>query len=116
MLSFSQYQNRALATAHYPHVSEGAHPVALAYCTLKLNGEAGEVAEALGKHYRSEGFVHLHKAQKEAIMDEMGDVLWYLAALASELGVRLETIAAWNLEKLAQRWEQGPEGWLEENK
>lgn len=119
MLSFSQYQRRAAATAFYPHLNEGGHPVAMAYCVLKLNGEAGEVAEAIGKFFRDEGFIMLTNTQKKQMIDELGDVLWYISALANELGVRLESIAAWNLEKLQARSERGPTlgaGWSDESK
>lgn len=119
IIGFSQYQQRAAATAFYPHVNEGGHPEAIAYCVLKLNGESGEVAEALGKFFRDEGFVRLTNEQRKKMIDELGDVLWYISALANELGVRLESIAAWNLEKLQARSERGPSlsaGWSDESK
>jgi NTP pyrophosphatase (non-canonical NTP hydrolase) len=118
-LDFSQYQRRAASTAFYPHVNEGGHPLAIAYCIMKLNGESGECAEAVGKFFRSEGYVKLTREQRKKLADELGDVLWYISALANELGIRLESVAAWNLEKLAARAERGPilsDGWEDEAK
>jgi NTP pyrophosphatase (non-canonical NTP hydrolase) len=116
-LGFHQYQMRAKATAFYPHAMEGAHPIAMSYAVLKLNGEAGEVAELLGKSWREEGgMADLSVVKRGQIIDELGDVLWYVAALASELGVELERVAAWNLEKLAARAEHGVDGWHEDRK
>jgi len=116
-LDLNQYQTRALTTAHYPRASEGCHPIALAYCIGKLNGEAGETSEAFWKYQRSEGdFVKPDKTTRRKILDEAGDALWYIAAIASECGVSLETVASWNLEKLAARSQHGTAGWDEARK
>lgn len=116
-LSFAQYQTRAFSTAFYPHHGEQGHAEAIAYCVLKLNGEAGEVAEKVGKVWREgNGFHELSPAERTPILEELGDVLWYIAALASEWGVNLETIAAYNLEKLAARAAHGPDGWSDARK
>lgn len=117
LLSFSQYQARAASTAFYPHVNEGGHPTALAYCVLKLNGESGEVAEILGKTWRQEGGMErLTRSQRLAMLDECGDVLWYIAQICSENGTRMETVANWNLYKLQMRAALGAAGWDEDIK
>jgi NTP pyrophosphatase (non-canonical NTP hydrolase) len=96
-LTFKEYQTRAADTARYPDV--GHNPV---YPTLGLAGETGEVAEKVKKVLRDNGG-HFDAAAVAAIQKELGDVLWYVARLASELGLDLEQIAAGNLSKLADR-------------
>jgi NTP pyrophosphatase (non-canonical NTP hydrolase) len=116
-LTFGQYQKRALSTAFYPHVSEGAHPIAVTYCILGLNGEAGEIAEKLKKTWREEGqMLRFTQEQRRQVLMELGDLLWYVSQLASELGCSLEAVANWNLEKLAARASHGIEGWTAEYK
>jgi NTP pyrophosphatase (non-canonical NTP hydrolase) len=68
------------------------------YCALGLAGEVGEVIEPLKKWYRGTRALDLHK-----LRDEMGDVLWYLAELATRLGLTLEEIGQYNGEKLTLR-------------
>ena len=67
-----------------------------------LNGEAGEVIDLLKKH-EFQG----HDLEWEKLVDEAGDVCWYLALLASALGVSLETIMQKNIEKLMKRYPDG---------
>lgn len=116
-LSFKQYQVRAFSTAFYPQAGKEGHPHAIAYCSLKLNGEAGEVAETIGKVWREGQDLHsLSEAERIPVLEELGDVLWYISALCTEWGVDLEAIAAYNLEKLAARSRQGPAGWSDARK
>jgi len=75
------------------------------YYALGLCGEAGELAEKVKKHYRDD--TPLDAAEMIAITREIGDVLWYIAALARHLGVSLETVAATNLKKLEDRAHRG---------
>jgi NTP pyrophosphatase (non-canonical NTP hydrolase) len=103
-MTLDEYQRGALATAAYP---EG---VRVLYPALKLAGEAGEVAEKLGKLMRDEGLRPgdaLSGAQREALAHELGDVLWYVAVLAHDLGCSLEDVADRNLAKLADRQRRG---------
>lgn len=69
---------------------------------LGLAGEAGEVADLIKK-----GVYHQRGLDKERIKDELGDVLWYAAALASHLGLTLEEVMQANLDKLAVRFPEG---------
>jgi NTP pyrophosphatase (non-canonical NTP hydrolase) len=100
-LNFSDYQLATASTAIYPDVGTGSY-TALSYCTLGLAGEAGEVAGKVKKVLRDDaGSLTVEK--RKQLEGELGDVLWYLARLADELGVSLEVIAQANLEKLADR-------------
>ncbi len=74
---------------------------------LGLAGEAGEFANLVKKMT-----AHGHDFDLDALMDELGDVLWYLAEAATASGLSLETIANHNVEKLIKRY---PEGFSEEN-
>ena len=65
--------------------------------TLGLVGEAGEVAEKIKKFFRDENF------SKEEIVKELGDVLFYVTALANHIGSDLETVMNKNLDKLHDR-------------
>jgi hypothetical protein len=91
------YQQQSRQTALYPQV--GNNPT---YPTLGLCGESGEVADKVKKVLRDRDGVF--DAQiREDLRLELGDVLWYVAQLASELELDLEDIAAANLAKLASR-------------
>lgn len=90
MMYLSQYQKQAAETAIYPKDK------ALEYLTLGLVGEAGEVANKIKKVIRD-------GTSPNNVRDELGDVLWYLAMLSTELGYSLDTIADKNLWKLANR-------------
>lgn len=91
-----EYQQKARLTAIYPDIGDN-----LWYPTLGLCGEAGEVAEKVKKVYRD--FGGDAEPNKVAIVKEMGDVMWYLANIASELGINLSHIATENLRKLEDR-------------
>ena len=95
-MKLNDYQQAAMATAVYPDY------VGLAYTSLGLAGEAGELANKVKKVYRdNDGELTRH--MQADIMDELGDTLWYVAALATEIGYDLDDVAAHNLEKLAAR-------------
>ena len=78
----------------------------LAYLALGLIGESGEVAEHVKKHFR-----HGHSLDEVHLVEELGDVLWYVAVLAHMLGTDLNTVADINMAKLRKRY---PEGFSEE--
>lgn len=74
------------------------------YCGIKLNGEAGEIAELLGKAFRG-GRVTQETLDK--LFKELGDVLWYVSELSTLCGFKLENVMQGNLDKLADRKERG---------
>ena len=100
-MDLNSYQQGARATASYPDV--GSNPI---YPTLGLTGEAGEVADKVKKVLRDQAGV-FDPEVRESLKLELGDVLWYVAQLSSELGLTLEEVAAANLEKLASRAARG---------
>ncbi len=103
-MNLQAYQDQARSTARYPS------DVALLYPTLKLAGEAGEVAEKLGKAMRDAGWLPgqpVPTELRDALVKELGDVLWYVASVAVDLGSSLEEVAKVNVEKLASRAERG---------
>lgn len=111
---FNVYQAKAGQTAIYPESGTGSFN-AVAYAVLGLSNEAGEVAGKLKKVWRDDQGQLTHP-RKAAIADELGDVLWYLAAVANELGYDLEEIAKHNLDKLFSRQERGVIGGSGDNR
>ncbi len=99
-MELSDYQRRSRATAVYPDA--GAN---LTYPALGLCGEAGEVAEKVKKAIRDDGGV-LTAERRDALAGELGDVLWYVAQLATEAGLDLDQLADANLAKLRSRQER----------
>jgi NTP pyrophosphatase (non-canonical NTP hydrolase) len=97
----SDYQARSRATAVYPDA--GAN---LLYPTLGLCGEAGEVAEKIKKMVRDDGGV-LSDDRRAALAKELGDVMWYVAQVATEADLDLDQIAEANISKLMSRRERG---------
>ena len=71
------------------------------YC-LGVAGEAGEVADIIKK-----AIYHGHILSPEKIVEELGDVLFYVAAIASTLHINLDEIAEKNVEKLLRRYPEG---------
>ncbi|NIQ53072.1 MAG: hypothetical protein GWN71_19130 [Gammaproteobacteria bacterium] len=78
----------------------------LIYPTLKLAGEAGEFAEKVGKIIRDRGG-DIGDEEREALAGELGDVLWYVAEVATVLGLDLDDVGVANLEKLRSRARRG---------
>jgi NTP pyrophosphatase (non-canonical NTP hydrolase) len=99
-LRMNEYQNATVATALYPGAGLGTVD-AVVYCALGL-GEAGEVQGKIKKIIRDDNSVITSQKRGE-IAGELGDVLWYAARLAAELGYTLEEIAQGNLDKLEDR-------------
>lgn len=96
-MDFTAYQSSSRKTAIYPDLGKN-----IVYPTLGLVGEAGEVAEKIKKILRDKGGV-VDEATKIELQKELGDVLWYLAQLSSELGLQLDEVAIKNIEKLQSR-------------
>lgn len=105
MYSFNEYQADVEGTAQYPDKGHNA-----VYPALGLAGEAGELAEKIKKLWRNHGIMDGLSASHEEIKEivkEMGDVLWYLGALADEFGVNLDFVARVNVTKLKDRANRG---------
>src|SRR5512146_1697818 len=98
-MDFNEYQIKSRKTAGYPAIG---HPVI--YPTLGLANEAGEVAGKVKKVFRDqEG--QISEETRAALKAELGDVLWYIAQVATELGLSLDEIAEHNITKLYSRLE-----------
>jgi NTP pyrophosphatase (non-canonical NTP hydrolase) len=99
-VELSDYQRRSRRTAEYPREAW------LAYPALGLAGEAGEVAEHAKKAIRDDAG-KVSGERRAAMAKELGDVLWYVAQLASELELDLDELAEGNLHKLLSRQRRG---------
>ena len=97
-LDMSEYQAKAAATAVYPKDFKVVYPM------ICLCNEAGEALGKLKKVMRGDKSID---GQREALLDELGDVLWYVAMVATDLDADLSAIANRNLEKLGSRKERG---------
>ena len=96
-MTINEYQRLAQRTANTkapsPKIENGI---------LGLCGETGEIADAYKKHlYQG------HEFDREHMAEELGDVCWYVAEMASGLGLPLEEIMAQNIEKLRKRYPDG---------
>jgi NTP pyrophosphatase (non-canonical NTP hydrolase) len=98
---FDTYQRESRKTWSLIHTD---HPIV--YPTLGLVNEAGELAGKVKKIFRDKGGV-ISEADRQALKGELGDVLWYRAQLCTELDLRLDDVAAGNIEKLFSRLERG---------
>jgi NTP pyrophosphatase (non-canonical NTP hydrolase) len=125
-MTFDEYSEQSVPAALYPLLGRN-----MVYPALKLAGEAGEVADKIGKHWRNEyapqaacGALESRQAEDEAacaamggmslpstlrteIIKELGDVLWYVNALAVELGTTLDDVAEQNIRKVYDRVARG---------
>lgn len=100
-MNFTDYQTKSRATAKYPVIGHG-----VIYPTLGLVNEAGEVAGKIKKIFRDKDGV-IGEAEKEALKAELGDVLWYIAQVCSELNISLDEVAEANIAKLLDRQARG---------
>lgn len=113
-MRMSEYQEKASSTAIYPENGTGS-PLALAYAGLGASNEAGEVAGKIKKVIR-DGWGERPMEKRLQILDEVGDVLWYLAQVCNELNMDLGQAADRNLAKLASRAERGVIGGSGDNR
>ncbi len=97
-MEFSEYQEGAKKTAQYPDSMNGR----FFYPALGLAGEVGELLNKIKKISRDKVV-----PDKEDLKGELGDVLWYLSQLSTELGIDLSEVAEHNLAKLSSRKERG---------
>jgi NTP pyrophosphatase (non-canonical NTP hydrolase) len=96
-MDFYQYQEQALLSDQVPKGTENAKIVPL----LGLAGEAGSLLAEYKKYLRDGD---AHKLFKECVAEELGDLLWYIANVASKFELDLEEIAEGNLNKCRDRW------------
>jgi len=99
-MDFNEYQKKSRKTAIYPKIGKN-----FIYPTLGLAGEAGEVAEKIKKILRDHNG-KMNVGHKQEINKELGDVLWYVSQIASELNLNLSQVAENNLEKLFSRYKR----------
>jgi NTP pyrophosphatase (non-canonical NTP hydrolase) len=95
-MGFSEYQRLAMSTAIYPR------EYSIYYPALGLSGEVGELNNKIKKRIRDHA-----ELDREDMKSELGDVLWYVSALASDLGLDLGDVAASNVDKLLRRRKNG---------
>jgi len=100
-MGMNEYQKLAEVTVVYPPDLKVIYP------TIGLAGETGEVAEKVKKWIRDADRKPMTQEQLDLLKKELGDVLWYLAVLARDLGMTLDEIARHNIEKLHDRKERG---------
>lgn len=98
---FYEYQKQANDFAKYPDKSKN-----IFYPGLGLAGEAGEVADKIKRIMRDDGG-ELTEERRKQIIYELGDVLWYVAALCYEIREPMANVAIKNLEKLGSRRDRG---------
>lgn len=99
-MKFQDYQTQASKTAIYSDADVVIYPA------LGLVSEAGEVAGKVKKVLRDKNG-HFDPVERQKIAAEVGDVLWYIASLCTDLGIGMEVIAQQNLDKLNSRMARG---------
>jgi NTP pyrophosphatase (non-canonical NTP hydrolase) len=101
-MDFDTYDVAAARTARRAPGEELDPRTHLAVMALGLTGEAGEVADLIKKHIG-----HGHPLDSVKLVKELGDVLWYLAAICDALNTSLDHVAVTNIEKLKARYPDG---------
>ena len=96
-MTFNDFQRAASLTAR-----ENPFKERILVQSLGLAGEAGEVANLVKKWAWHNG-----PLSPDQMADELADVLWYVADLASAMGLDLEAVALGNVEKLQRRYPAG---------
>jgi len=102
IMDFSTYQERASKTDRNPASDEKGMMIPL----LGLAGEAGSVLAEYKKFLRDG---KSHTQFRDRFVEELGDLLWYLANVATKFGVDLREVAETNLVKCEQRWGPPPD-------
>jgi NTP pyrophosphatase (non-canonical NTP hydrolase) len=98
--TFDDYQVAAVRTAVYPH------GIRILYPALGLAGEAGEVANKVKKIYRDDGG-RVTDHRRVQVAKELGGVLWYVAAVCTDLNLNMGDVARENAAILAARQQRG---------
>ena len=125
MSDFNKYQEFVKGMKRYPE------QYAILYPALGLCGESGEIAEKIKKWLRDEGGPKvmswtdatvppaakgMSESRRDAILSELGDPLWYIAALADDMGFTLQEVVDANVAKLTSRKERGVLGGSGDNR
>ena len=97
-MTLDEYQKEALVTAVFKDEFTD-----LAHWVLGITGEAGEIAEKVKKIIRDKDPKNLSTEDKEELIKEIGDVLWYLAVLTKHLGYSFDEVGTRNIAKLRNR-------------
>jgi NTP pyrophosphatase (non-canonical NTP hydrolase) len=113
-MNIREYQVWTRKTAKYPKDSVEFKP-SMAYLVMGLSGEAGEVANKYKKIIRDKYGI-MNEEDSDQILDELGDVLWYIARIVDELGFNVEDVAEKNYNKLESRLERGVIGGSGDNR
>jgi NTP pyrophosphatase (non-canonical NTP hydrolase) len=100
-MNFTDYQQKSRATAKYPVIGHG-----VIYPTLGLTNEAGEVAGKIKKIFRDKDGV-IGEVERTTLKSELGDVLWYISQVCTELDISLDEVAEGNIAKLLDRQARG---------
>ncbi len=106
-MQINDYQKAARLTSIYP--------MPIVYPALGLAGESGEVCEKVKKIFRDDDGL-VTDLKREEIRKELGDVLWYIANIASDLNLELNDIAQANIDKLLSRQKRGTLGGSGDNR
>jgi NTP pyrophosphatase (non-canonical NTP hydrolase) len=101
-MDFDQFQRQALQTDRVPARDGANEALAFIVPMLGLAGETGQLLSEYKKHLRDGDS---HRLFKERVSEELGDLLWYIANVASKFDLTLSEIAASNLIKVKQRWD-----------
>lgn len=104
-MDLDRYQKEALGTDRIPTGGEAEEYLSLVIPMLGLAGETGQLLSEYKKHLRDGD---AHRLFKERVSEELGDLLWYVANVASKFELNLSEVAAANLEKVQARWAGGP--------
>ena len=100
--TFRDYQKQAATTAVYPKIMGNN----LIYPVIGLGGEVGEFQNKFKKVFRDKD-AKISPQMKADLVDELGDVLWYMSQIATELGVDFNQVVETNVNKLAARRAKG---------
>lgn len=110
-MTFDDYQKQALTT----NLANKDQTLELLQQVLGLGDEAGEVQAIFKKWVRDQGS-DITKLDVISIKKELGDILWYIAVVAHDVGLSFDDIASQNLQKLADRKNRGVLGGSGDNR
>lgn len=101
----NEYQKKAMRTASTDKIKSWimtGYKQLLLNGVMGLNGEAGECIDIVKKH-----LFQGHNLDRDKLIDELSDVMWYVAITAQGLGVSLDEIMQHNVDKLLKRYPNG---------